>query len=108
MHCLGSGKTTQVPQFIMEDCAERGQQCRILLSQPRRIAACSVAKRISQERNDAHGNSVGHQMRMDSCISSTTNLILTTRYFLLKGSFGREKKSYTFNSIRFHCIFIVF
>lgn len=79
-NCLGSGKTTQVPQFIMEDSTEKNQNCRIILTQPRRIAATSVAKRISDERNEIHGNSVGHQIRMDSCVGATSNLILTTRY----------------------------
>lgn len=79
MYCLGSGKTTQVPQYIMEGCLEKNQKCRIILTQPRRLAAVSIAKRISIERNDTHGQSVGHQIRLDSCVSSNTNLILTTR-----------------------------
>lgn len=64
----------------MEQYAEQNQKCRIILTQPRRIAATSVAQRISDERNDVHGNSVGHQIRMESCVRPTTNLTLTTRF----------------------------
>lgn len=84
MHCLGSGKTTQVPQFILQDCSEKNKKCRIVLTQPRRIAATSIAKRISEERNEIHGTTVGHQVRFESCISPTTNLILTTRFVLYR------------------------
>lgn len=77
---LGSGKTTQVPQFILEECSQKNKHCRIVLTQPRRIAATSIAKRIADERNDTVGNSVGYQIRLDSCVSPRTNLIVTTRF----------------------------
>lgn len=76
---IGSGKTTQIPQFIMEECTFFDQKCRILATQPRRLAATSIAKRISQERGEIIGRSVGYQIRMDACLTPTTNLILTTR-----------------------------
>lgn len=76
---LGSGKTTQVPQYILEQCAYTNKPCRIICTQPRRLAATSIATRISEERNDSLGKSVGYQIRLDSRITSTTNLILTTR-----------------------------
>lgn len=75
----GSGKTTQVPQYIMEECSINQQECRIICTQPRRLAATSIATRISQERNDTLGRSVGYQIRLDSRVMPTTNLILTTR-----------------------------
>lgn len=73
----GSGKTTQVPQYIMES----RQMCRILVTQPRRLAATSIAEQVSKERGDEIGKSVGYQIRFDSKISANTNLIYTTRYF---------------------------
>ena len=50
----GSGKTTQVPQYILEDCIqhENGHMTNILVTQPRRISAVSVAKRVAEERGE--------------------------------------------------------
>ncbi|XP_055308756.1 3'-5' RNA helicase YTHDC2-like [Sitodiplosis mosellana] len=80
----GSGKTTQVPQLILEYCYKWQEKCRIILTQPRRIAATSIAKRISEEWNEVHGTTVGHQIRCDSCFSKDTNLVLTTSGYLLR------------------------
>lgn len=48
----GCGKTTQVPQFIFDELTRRdeGDKCNLVCTQPRRIAAISVANRVSQER----------------------------------------------------------
>lgn len=75
----GSGKTTQVPQYIMEQYTQANRECRIICTQPRRLAATSIATRISQERNDTLGKSVGYQIRLDSRVTPSTNLIFTTR-----------------------------
>lgn len=50
----GSGKTTQVPQFLFEEFAwsDRGSQCNIVVTQPRRIAAISMATRVARERDE--------------------------------------------------------
>lgn len=75
----GSGKTTQVPQFILDDGYEKQRGTKIICTQPRRIAATSIAARVAQERGERIGNAVGYQIRLDSCVSDTTNLIFTTR-----------------------------
>ena len=64
----GSGKTTQVPQIIFEDAikAGHGGTCNIVCTQPRRIAATSVAQRVAEERNEPLRETVGHQVRFDS------------------------------------------
>lgn len=63
MAATGSGKTTQVPQVILDDWIRRdkGSACNIICTQPRRIAAISVADRISKERGQSLGQSVGYQ-----------------------------------------------
>ena len=52
----GSGKTTQVPMYIFDDCAKRNVACRIWITQPRKIAARTVSLRIS-ERSEEWGSS---------------------------------------------------
>ncbi|KAH8383191.1 hypothetical protein KR009_007200 [Drosophila setifemur] len=46
----GCGKTTQVPQYILDEGFKSGQYCNIVVTQPRRIAAISIANRVCQER----------------------------------------------------------
>ena len=65
---------------MLDECAKNQVPCRIIVTQPRRIAATTIAQRISKERNDRHGQSVGHQIRCDIRVSNNTNLIFTTRY----------------------------
>jgi len=53
----GCGKSTQVPQFILEDAVEQGAgaACTIVCTQPRRVAAVGLAQRVAQERGRAWG-----------------------------------------------------
>ncbi|XP_017067377.1 3'-5' RNA helicase YTHDC2 [Drosophila eugracilis] len=80
----GSGKSTQLPQYILERAAENREPVRIVVSQPRRIAAISVSERISRERGETPGSTVGYQIRMNSKCSSHTVLTLTTSGCLLR------------------------
>ena len=63
----GCGKTTQVPQFLLEEAVARGKGSRvsIVCTQPRRVAAISVAERVANERGEKVGEVVGYQVRMD-------------------------------------------
>lgn len=64
----GSGKTTQIAQYILEDhiASNQGAYCNICVTQPRRISATSVSERIAQERGEEIGKSVGYSVRFDT------------------------------------------
>ncbi|KAJ8715102.1 hypothetical protein PYW08_005083 [Mythimna loreyi] len=63
----GCGKSTQIPQIILDDAIvnKRGANVRILVTQPRRIAASSLAMRVAQERSEPLGISVGYAVRLE-------------------------------------------
>ncbi|MGP1928633.1 MAG: ATP-dependent RNA helicase HrpA [Arsenophonus sp. NC-WZS1-MAG3] len=77
----GSGKTTQIPKI----CLELGLGIKGLIghTQPRRLAACSVANRIAKELNVPLGNAVGYKVRFDDQIGDTTLIKLMTDGILL-------------------------
>lgn len=56
----------QVPQMILDDCYAKGKPCRIFCTQPRRIAALTVAERVAAERGEKIGQTVGYQIRLES------------------------------------------
>ncbi|CAF4823163.1 unnamed protein product, partial [Rotaria sp. Silwood2] len=84
----GPGKTTQTPQFILDDqiLKNKGSQCRIICSQPRRIGATSVAERVAQERGENRlGESVGYHIRLSAQLPRKYGSILyCTTGMLLK------------------------
>ncbi|XP_070701441.1 ATP-dependent RNA helicase DHX30 [Pempheris klunzingeri] len=64
----GCGKTTRLPRFLLEDSVRdgKGAECNILVTQPRRISAVSVAHRVAHEMGPALKHSVGYQVRLES------------------------------------------
>ncbi|CAG7727696.1 unnamed protein product, partial [Allacma fusca] len=80
----GCGKTTQVPQFLLDDAVEKNKFCRIVVTQPRRIAALSVANRVCWERGWELGSLVGYQVGMDRKFSEDSRLVYMTTGVLLQ------------------------
>jgi hypothetical protein len=61
----GCGKTTQVPQYIFDEQMRDNKYCNIIVTQPRRIAAVSVAQRVCNERSWDLGTVCGYQIGLD-------------------------------------------
>src|SRR2546423_8800863 len=78
----GSGKTTQVPQMLL-DAGLAGDK-KIAVLQPRRVAARTVAARVAWERNCPLGAEVGYQIRFDDQTSLGTRICFVTEGILLR------------------------
>lgn len=74
----GCGKSTQLPQYLLQDFS------RIVVTQPRRVAAVSLAKRVSEEIGCALGKEVGYSIRFDDCTSKCTKIRYVTDGVLLR------------------------
>ncbi|KAJ3673266.1 hypothetical protein LUZ60_006640 [Juncus effusus] len=82
----GCGKTTQLPQYVMESEIEsgRGAFCNIICTQPRRISAMAVAERVAAERGENLGQSVGYKVRLEGMKGKDTHLLFCTSGILLR------------------------
>src|SRR5205085_241175 len=78
----GSGKTTQVPQMLLE--AGLAGDKKIVVLQPRRVAARTVAARVAWERGVQMGAAVGYQIRFDDQTSLGTRICFVTEGILLR------------------------
>ncbi len=90
----GSGKSTQIPQFLYEmsygGSARETSQGMIGVTQPRRVAAVSLAHRLSEELNYKVGKEVGYQIRYDA---SAVDPRRTAIKFMTDGILLRELES---------------
>jgi len=78
----GCGKSTQVPQFLVD--SEEMNGISVVITQPRRVSACSLAKRVSQERKRNLGSEVGYNVRFDNKSSHLTKIKYVTDGMLLR------------------------
>lgn len=79
----GCGKSTQLPAYILEQAPK---DAKIVVAQPRRLAATGVATRVANERGEAQPGkeSVGYVVRGDSAMCDRTRLLFCTTGVLLR------------------------
>ena len=86
----GCGKSTQVPAYILESELSSGQQCKIYCTEPRRISAISLARRVSEElgeRKTDVGTTrslVGYAIRLESHVTPQTRLVYATTGIVMR------------------------
>jgi pre-mRNA-splicing factor ATP-dependent RNA helicase DHX15/PRP43 len=80
----GSGKTTQIPQFLVYDEQPQKKGMMVACTQPRRVAAMSVAQRVADEMDVKLGEQVGYTIRFEDCTSKSTILKYMTDGMLLR------------------------
>lgn len=80
----GSGKSTQLPQYILDHYVQRSAYCNIVVTQPRKIGASSIARWISRERSWTLGGLVGYQVGLEKIATEDTKLLYMTTGVLLQ------------------------
>ncbi|EDO15728.1 hypothetical protein Kpol_1073p14 [Vanderwaltozyma polyspora DSM 70294] len=92
----GSGKSTQIPQFLLDELYKNKKiHGSIAVTQPRRVAAVNLATRVSQEHGCNVGDQVGYSVRFDNSTSNKTRLKYLTDGMLLRElMMDKELKEY--------------
>ncbi|XP_011642298.1 putative ATP-dependent RNA helicase DHX57 [Pogonomyrmex barbatus] len=89
----GCGKSTQIPQFILNNSIEQAKlkdelHVNIICTQPRKINAIGLANRVAAERNEKVGDIVGYQIHLEKKLSKRTRLTYCTIGILLQKLIG--------------------
>jgi len=92
----GCGKSTQVPKYVMEDAIKHGEDPKIVVTQPRRMAAVSLARRCAAELGEELGKTVGYKISGDSV---SGKLCFATTGFLLQVLVNQPEEFGTYSHI---------
>lgn len=88
----GSGKTTQIPQFLLQAGLAGASGC-IGITQPRRVAAVSIASRVAQEQGVELGKLVGYCVRFEDTTSLQTKIKYMTDGMMVREAMTNETLS---------------
>lgn len=80
----GCGKSTQVPKYIYLNARSKNKKVKIVCTQPRRMAALNLAKRVAFELNEKLGGIVGYQISLDSKQTEHTAILYVTNGIFLQ------------------------
>ena len=86
----GCGKSTQVPSYVLEHTLCNGKPCKIYCTEPRRISAISLARRVSEELGERKADVgtvrslVGYAIRLESHVSTSTRLVFATTGIVMR------------------------
>ena len=86
----GCGKSTQVPSYIIEHELSSGRPCRVYCTEPRRISAISLARRVSEELGEKKGDVgtykslIGYAIRLESNVTTQTRLVYATTGIVMR------------------------
>lgn len=96
----GCGKTTQIPQLIYNHSIQHNKEPSIIITQPRRLAATTISRRLCKEMNFSLGKEIGFQVGMNLNYSKQTKIVLkTTGIFLEELINNKEKVATTYTHI---------
>ncbi|XP_057659878.1 3'-5' RNA helicase YTHDC2-like [Diorhabda carinulata] len=84
----GSGKTTQIPQYIIDEAAVMKKPCKVICTQPRRISTVAAAERVAFERGEGVGATVGYHIKLEQKYGLNTNVIFCTTGVFLRHLMG--------------------
>ena len=87
----GCGKTTQIPQFILEE----DERARIVVTQPRRLAAVGVARRVAKEMNTSLGTDIGYHIRGEKTYGQNSRIVFMTTGMFIQELVGAKTLQWT-------------
>ena len=92
----GCGKSTQVPQYLLDAGCDK-----IVVTQPRRISAIALTRRVAVETNNEYGAAVAYQIRFDSSRTEATRVLFLTEGVLLRQAQPPAVKSFMHHPVYF-------